>query len=73
MCDVLFLALKQRHRLLQVFRNMSVNNGQGSIYLYIDLSIYRSTDIQHYFMNIKTNGKSNGVISSKIRTNVAID
>ncbi len=28
-CDVLFLALKQIYRLLQVFGNMSVNNEQG--------------------------------------------
>ena len=30
-CDLLFLALKQRYRLLPVFGNMIVNNGWASL------------------------------------------
>ena len=30
-CDLLFLALKQRYRLLLVFGNMIVNNGWASL------------------------------------------
>ena len=38
MCDLLFLALKQRYRLLPVFGNMSVNNRWASL-LFQDIQV----------------------------------
>ena len=37
-CDLLFLALKQRYRLLPVFGNMIVNNGWASL-LFRDIQV----------------------------------